>query len=78
MKAVRNLIAEAGVPEIKNLDAVHHEKGNFPRALPGNCAAEENNPLFPIWNLPSLSFTLPNTEASAPTVKMRTTMMRAR
>ena len=27
MKAVRNLIAEAGVPEIKNLDAVHHEKG---------------------------------------------------
>ena len=27
MKAVRNLIAEAGVPEIKNLDAVPHEKG---------------------------------------------------
>lgn len=32
MKAVRNLIAEAGVPEVKDLDAVYHEKGTPQRS----------------------------------------------
>ena len=48
MKAVRNLIAEAGVPKIKNLDAVHHEKGT-PQSSPWELRSRGKQ--FPLFDL---------------------------